>query len=330
MATLTGLRHPRAHQPVPRPIPGVGTRLRWSLEYAAVLGLYAFLAVLPRRVRMGLGLALGRLVFRADRRHRGIALANLAMAYPDATGAWREEIARQSFANLGRLLVEVLMLRRDADRAIADDDVEGWEHVEALARSRTGYFLMSGHFGNWERAAFTQGARGFPLWMVTRPLDNPHLERLLAGIRAATGNRIIHKRSGIKETVKGLKAGHPIAFVIDQDFPETGPHFVPFFGKLASTTPALGMLAVRLSAPVLPIFAYPKPAGGYHVVYGPPIPTDGIGADEAGAQAMTAAATARIEEAVRRCPEAWFWMHHRWRTRPLDEPLDGASLIVPA
>jgi len=40
---------------------------------------------------------------------------------------------------------------------------------------------------------------------------------------------------------------------------------------------------------------------------------------------MTAAATARIEEAVRRCPEAWFWMHHRWRTRPLDEPLDDGT-----
>jgi KDO2-lipid IV(A) lauroyltransferase len=300
------------------------------VEYVAVLVLYGFLAVLPRRVRLGLGRALGRFIFRIDRRHRDIALFNLAMAYPGATGAWREEVARRSFANLGRLLVEVLMLRRDADEAMAEDDVEGWEHVESLARSHTGYFLMSGHFGNWERAAFAHGARGMPLWMVTRPLDNPYLEGLLAGIRAATGNRIIHKRSGIKETVKGLRGGHAVAFVIDQDFPEAGPHFVPFFGKLASTTPALGTLATRLGAPVLPIFAYPKPAGGYHVVYGPLVPADGMDNDEAGAKAMTEAATARIEEAVRRCPEAWFWMHHRWRTRPLDEPLDGSALTARA
>ena len=323
MTTPTGLRHPRAHHAAPRPEPGVGTRARWLVEYGLVLALYGFLAVLPRRVRLGLGRGLGGLVFRCDRRHRDIALGNLEMAYPSAADLWRREIARKSFENLGRLLVEVLMLRRDAARALAEDDVEGWEHVAAYARSSTGYFLMSGHFGNWERAAFTQGARGLPLWMITRPLDNPHLERLLAGIRAATGNRIIHKRSGIKETVKGLRGGHPVAFVIDQDFPEAGPHFVPFFGKLASATPALGTIATRLGAPVLPIFAYPKPDGGYRVVYGPPILPDGMGADDAGAVAMTAAATARIEEAVRRCPEAWFWMHHRWRTRPLDEPLDG-------
>jgi Kdo2-lipid IVA lauroyltransferase/acyltransferase len=317
------LRHPRAHQPVPRPTPGAGTRVRWWLEYVAVLGLYAFLAVLPCRVRLGLGRILGRLVYRIDRRHRDIALDNLTMAYPDAADAWRRTIALGSFENLGRLLVEVLMLRRDAARMVAEDEVEGWDYVTAYARAGTGYFLMSGHFGNWERAAFTQGLRGVPLWMVARPLDNPHLERLLAGIRGATGNRIIHKRSGIKETVKGLKSGRPIAFVIDQDFPESGPHFVPYFGKLASTTPALGTVATRLGAPVLPIFAYPKPAGGYRIVYGPPIPTAGIGPDEAGAVAMTAAATACIEQAVRRCPQAWFWMHQRWRTRPLDEPLDG-------
>jgi Kdo2-lipid IVA lauroyltransferase/acyltransferase len=323
VATPGDLRHPRAHQPGPRPAPGLGTRVRWRLEYAFVLLLCAFLAVLPPLVRLGIGRALGRLVCRVDRRHRRVALHNLAMAFPDAPDEWRREIARRSFENLGRLLVEVLMLRHDAERIRMEDEVEGWEQIAAYARSGTGYFLMSGHFGNWERAAFAQGQRGVPLLMVARPLDNPHLERLLADIRTATGNRIIHKRSAIRETVKGLKGGHPMAYVIDQDFPEAGPHFVPFFGKLASTTPALGTLATRLGAPVVPIFAYPKPAGGYRVVYGPPIPTSGITADEAGAEAMTAAATACIEAAVRRCPEAWFWMHHRWRTRPLDEPLGG-------
>ena len=118
---------------------------------------------------------------------------------------------------------------------------------------------MSGHFGNWERVAFLQAARGRPLVMVARPLDNPHLERLLAAVREATGNHVVHKRSAIKETVKALKQGSPVAFVIDQDFPEAEPHFVPFFGKLASTTPALGTIVARMRVPVLPVFAYPRP-----------------------------------------------------------------------
>jgi KDO2-lipid IV(A) lauroyltransferase len=257
-------------------------------------------------------------VYVVDRRHRGVALENLRMAFPESAAAWRAGVARRSFENLGRLLVEVLMQKHDREAAIAETEIEGWEHVEGYARSGTGFFAMSGHFGNWERVAFVQAARGRPLLMVTRPLDNPHLERLLAEIREATGNRLVHKRSAIRETVKALKDGLPVAFVIDQDFPEAEPHFVPFFGTLASTTPALGSIVARLGVPVLPVFAYPRPDGGYRVVYGPP-----LGLDEAGGDpiAITAAATRRIEAAVRECPEAWFWMHDRWRTRPLDEPL---------
>jgi Kdo2-lipid IVA lauroyltransferase/acyltransferase len=325
MSTLPDLRHPRAHQPAPRPEPSLATRARWLVEYALVLGLYAFLALLPRRARLALGRGLGTLVFHVDRRHRGVALANLAMAFPDAHPEWRAEVARGSFAHLGRLLVEVLMQRRDAARALAEDEVVGWEYVEAMGHSGTGHFLVTGHFGNWERAAYAHAERGYPLWMVARPLDNPHLERLFAAIRGGTGNHIVYKRNAVRETVKGLKGGHPIAFVIDQDFPEAGPHFVPFFGRLASTTPALGSIATRLKAPVVPIFSYPREDGSYRIVYGPPIAMDGLVADENGAVALTAAATACIEKAIRDCPQAWFWMHHRWRTRPPEEPLDGGS-----
>lgn len=240
------------------------------------------------------------------------------MAFPESAAEWREGVARRSFENLGRLLVEVLMQDHDRRAVLAETAIEGWEHVEACARAGSGFFVVSGHFGNWERVAFVQAARGCPLVMVTRPLDNPRLEVLLAEVRRTTGNRLVHKRSAIRETVKALKDGHPVAFVIDQDFPEAEPHFVPFFGSLASTTPALGSIVARLHVPVLPVFAFPRPDGSYRVVYGPPLDPDEAGGDPV---AITAAATRRIEAAVRECPEAWFWMHDRWRTRPPEEPI---------
>jgi len=38
--------------------------------------------------------------------------------------------------------------------------------------------------------------------------------------------------------------------------------------------------------------------------------------DEDAVERLTAAATKHIEEQIRRCPEAWLWIHDRWRTRP--------------
>jgi KDO2-lipid IV(A) lauroyltransferase len=40
---------------------------------------------------------------------------------------------------------------------------------------------------------------------------------------------------------------------------------------------------------------------------------------DADIRANTAAFTRAIEDAVRRNPEQWLWMHRRWKTRPAGE-----------
>lgn len=290
--------------------------LRWRLEHGAVRFLEALASDFPPARRERVGRALGIAAFHLDRRHRQVALGNLAAAFPAWPPARRWETAREAFAHLGRLLMEILESPSDPAALLKRTRIEGLSHLEAAARSSRGYFLVSAHFGNWERVAFLQGALGFPLWMVTRPLDNPLLEVFLGRRREATGNRVVHKRKAVREMVKGLREGRGIALVIDQNFGEPGRVFVPFFGRPAATTPVLGSLARRLGAEVLPVFAFPEEGGAYRVVYGPPVEVPRTSDPEADALAVTAEATARIEAAVRSCPSAWFWMHRRWRTAP--------------
>lgn len=289
---------------------------RWLLEVATVRALALVLRLMPTRLRLAVGRALGRLVYRVDGRHRAVALGNLTAAWPDKPEEWRRDVARAAFEHLGRLLVEITAQGPDVTNVLPGWRVEGWEWLVQVAAEGKGYFLLSGHFGNWERVAHIQAALGYPLWMVARPLDNPHLEDDFRRLREGTGNRVVHKRNAVREVVKGLRAGKGIAFVIDQNFGEPGRVFVPFFGRLAATTPALGSLAARLDAPVLPVFSFPEPDGSYRVVYGPPLPRPSSSDREAAALEITAAGTARIEEAIRMHPGAWFWMHQRWRTRP--------------
>lgn len=290
-------------------------RLLWLVELAVVRTLAALLRALSFRARLRFGHALGRFGFRIDHRHANVALDNLAAAYPDADAAWRRRTAVESFEHLGRLLVEILS-QRDVEGVARRMDVEGWEHVEAAAAAGKGYFVVTAHFGNWEWANIEHGRRGRPLAVVARPLDNPYLERWFAGLRTATGSQVIYKRNAIREMVRALRTGLGVALVIDQDFPEKGGEFVPFFGKLAATTPALGTLALRLGVPVIPVFVYPRDDGSYRLVHEPPLVLPTSGDDAADARAITAEATRHIEEAVRRQPGAWFWMHRRWRTRP--------------
>ncbi len=289
---------------------------RWRGEFLAVRVLALLLAVLLHPLRLRLGRALGRLAFFVDRRHARVALANLRAAYPGADAVWHRRTARESFEHLGRLLVEILAQDQLLPRLPALLEIHGLEHLRRVAGSGRGYFLLSGHFGNWEWIALHQATIGFPLWMITRPLDNPHLEELLAARRRATGNRVVHKRDAVREMVKAIKQGYGVAIVIDQDFLLPGAHFVPFFGRLAATTPTLGTLACRLAVPVLPVFSYPQKGGRYRVEYEEPIMPPSAADQRAASHLVTLQATARIEAAIRRHPSAWFWMHNRWRTRP--------------
>jgi KDO2-lipid IV(A) lauroyltransferase len=225
---------------------------------------------------------------------------------------------------LGRLFTEILTQGWNVPGSLAAARYEGWHRLQQVASSGRGYFLLSGHFGNWERVACLQGALGHPLWMIVRPLDNPLLERFFAELREATGNRVVHKRNAVREMVRGLKAGKGIAIVIDQNFGEAARLFVPFFGRPAATTPVLGSLAVRLRVPILPVFSFPEEGGRYRIAYGEPFEAPDTGDPAADALEVTRKATDLIEQAVRACPGAWFWMHRRWRTRPeppgLEEP----------
>jgi KDO2-lipid IV(A) lauroyltransferase len=258
-----------------------------------------------------------------DRRHRAVALENLAQAYPEEAEAWRHGTARLAFEHLGRLFTEILTQERCLPKTLGLVRFEGWHFLQEAAASGRGYFLLSGHFGNWERVAYLQAALGYPLWMIVRPLDNPLLERFFARQREGTGNRVVYKRNAVREMVRGLRAGKGIAIVIDQNFGEDARVFVPYFDRPAATTPVLGSLATRLKVPVLPVFSYPEDGGRYRIVYGPPLDLPDTGDPGADALETTARATARIEKAVRACPGAWFWMHRRWRTQPesgLEEP----------
>jgi KDO2-lipid IV(A) lauroyltransferase len=302
-------------------------RARMEATPAALLAAVA-IALGPRGSRR-LGRALGAAWHRLDPPHRRVARENLRRALPEVPEDRRRAIARESFRHFGAVAVD--LLRFPAYRA-ADlprlAEIAGWEHLEAAHRDGRGALVVSGHFGHWELVALIQGFRGRPMDMITRPLDNPRLEARLARARTVSGNRVVHKRSAVRGMLRALREGRSVAIVIDQNYREANRVFVDFFGTAAATTPALGVIAVRTGAPIVPVFSWPLPDGRYRIEYLAPLRPDpgADGAEEA--SRLTAACTRLIEEQIRRRPEVWLWMHRRWRTRPTQEPAAGAVAMA--
>jgi KDO2-lipid IV(A) lauroyltransferase len=296
--------------------------LRHPIEYALVLFTMRAARVLPWRVVRAMGSGLGFLFYTLDGRHRRIALGNLEAAFPRKSPAERQAIVRHVFGHFGRLLFELLKFSGlSRDEVLARVEIEGGDRIcDARAKGR-GALLFTGHFGYWEINAIAHAAAFAPIGVLARPLDNRRLHDLLERMRGCQGNYVIYRRGALRRVLKALSANDGVAILIDQHIQAPDAVTVNFFDRPAATTLALGVLALRTGAPVVPVFALPLGVGRYRLVYERPVdpPTDD--SPEA-IRDFTQRCTDVLEMQVRRHPELWLWMHRRWRDSEVAETGD--------
>ena len=296
--------------------------VRHRLEAALVHGLRGLLHLLPHAATRTLGRGLGAVGWHLDRRHRRVALDNLALALPELPEAERLRIARACFGHFGGALLDTLSAHRfDLVELCRRTTLEGWHLLEAAreAAAPRGVFVMTAHFGFWEQAAHALGGWGGPLHVVGRPLDNPWLDRDLQELRGRFGNRLLTKRGAARGMLRAIQSGETVALLVDQ---RVQPHEgidLPFFGHPAWTTPVLARLSLRLGVPVVPGFGYPAPGGRYRMVVREAIwPPTGESDDDEAVRRLTARYLTAMEAEIRGRPEIWLWMHRRWLRRRQD------------
>lgn len=296
------------------------SKARGAIAYGAFKAVSLAFAVLPRRICLGLGTGLGRLAYRLDRRHREIALGNLAIAFGDErTPAERAAIARASLAGFGRVLADVLkMMHYSRARVRRLVTVEGAEHMAAALAKGKGVLAFTAHFGHWELASAVVSESGV-FRPLARALDNPRIERDLHRFRARMGAAVIDKLGASRPVLKALRRNEIVTILIDQNVLRSQAVFVDFFGKAAATTPGLAFFHLTAGAPLVPIFSYPAPGGRYVFRYYPPLEF-APGPDKAAdVLKITSVCTKMIEHEIRGHPELWLWIHKRWNTRPAAE-----------
>jgi Kdo2-lipid IVA lauroyltransferase/acyltransferase len=290
--------------------------IRHRIEYGFYLTLKGFLRALPHSAARRLGRGVGALAHAVDRRHREIALRNMALALPEISEAERRRRVRECFRHFGAALCDAVSATRfDARELCHLFTLEGWEHMDEAERLGKGLFLLTAHLGFWELSpplvALTRG----PMSIVVRPADNPFLDRELRRLRERFGNAVIPKRGAARGMLETMRQRGRLGILIDQRVQEKEGIAVPFFGRPALTSPILARLSLRTGAPVVPLTVYPEPGGRYRVVVRPAIlpPTlaDKAKGDEA-ALALTRRYLEVAEEDIRAHPEMWLWMHRRW------------------
>jgi KDO2-lipid IV(A) lauroyltransferase len=276
-------------------------------------------AALPVPVGGWIGRRFGDLGYMALGRRRRLALTNLAYAFPKLPARARRRIARRSFQHLGMVVTESLsVLRRPLERVTEEITLEGLHHVREVFERHGRALVLTAHLGNWELLTLAPALTGYPLTVVARALDSAALNVWAGRLRRTAGVEVIDKREALRPVLTALRRGRLVGVLLDQNASRREGVFVPFFGRLASTSRAIAVLALRTRTPILPAFTH-RVAPGRHVIsVHPPLPLPSE-QDDSAVQALTARCTEVIEAAVRAAPEQWLWAHDRWRTRPASE-----------
>jgi KDO2-lipid IV(A) lauroyltransferase len=248
-----------------------------------------------------------------------IVAGNLAHAFPDATEAERHELARRMWHSLLLMVCEIA----HAPRKIHETN---WRKFVQVHRKRELILsflsprpkvIVTAHYGNFEVGGYITGFWGFPTFTVARPLDNPYLDRLVNRFRESLGQTMIDK-DGTAELADSLLAtGGTLVLVGDQHAGDKGV-WIEFFGRMASCHKALALFSLLNKAPMLITYVkrLQQPLRfevGLADLFDPALP----GSDEmGGVTELTQWYNDVLEDEIRRSPEQYWWLHHRWRDPP--------------
>lgn len=286
-----------------------------ALETLLLRSVTAGLGALPWRRAIGAGALLGSTVGALGLRSK-VARENLSRAFPEKSAADREALLAEHYRELGRVAGEYPHMPAIVRSPEGDvvHTVAGIEHLESAAARGRGVILMTGHFGNFELLGAWL-TRWNPVDFVVKPLSNPGAEAWLSDLRTRSGVGSISTNGGVKRVFQALRQKRWVAMLADQDARRHGV-FVPYFGIPSSTPEGPARIALASGAPIVFGWVVRQPDGRHRLTIEPPLLPEGDPRDEAAVVALTARHTALLETAVRQAPQAWFWLHRRWKTAP--------------
>lgn len=293
----------------------------WAIQAAVFYCLTLFVALLPASLTYRIGAMSGLLIPYIVPKRRAVIIDNIDRALPfmKSHPPWvstcedSQELARETFKNLGRSLMEVCRLYHGQGKnIIANIEFRGRENYEAARAKDNGLIFLTGHCGNWELLALTLSSYfGEEISCVARRQNNPFLNRMVERMRQRYNSRVIYKQGALKNILKLLKRGEMVGILDDQAvIPEEGV-LIDVMGRKAWASKALVIITQKSSAPLIPVFIHRE--GERHVItFYPEHHFSGDMSDE-GIKIETQALSRYVENFVVANPTQWYWVHRRWK-----------------
>lgn len=285
----------------------------WAVRIASLL-----LSVIPVRLSYALAGAIGEAYCVLRPAHSRWAAFNLARVLNEPeTSPYVRKIARQSFGNYARVLVDFFRLPAATHAGIsARASVLGTEYLERAAAEGKGFILVTGHMGSWDRAGAVFTGFGYKATVLVDTFSPPQLDQWVTRMRRKFKMNAIavEKPGALREMYRVLQRGEALVLLIDTPDPRGIP--VTFFGERTTFPAGVAQLALRTGCPVIAAGLFRRPD---MVTYDGFCELASLGASDPDAPLSAEALTQRIATALERGivahPAQWYMFRPLWPER---------------
>lgn len=288
-----------------------------TLLYCVARGLVALLQAMPLTWVARLGRGGGALAYWLDARHRRVTHRNLALCFGnEKSPAELSALACENFRRIGEnfaCAVKTAAMTLEELRPHVEFVAPSLLRPPAPGQAPPGIVAAIGHFGNFELyARFGQFAPQYKSATTYRGLRQASLNRLLQSLRERSGCVFFERRTDgpiLRAFMK--QPGVILGLLADQHAGDAGLR-LPFLGHDCSTSAAPAVYALRYHCILLTGVCYRVRLARWRIEAGAEIPTHEGGAPRS-TEAIMLDVNRAFEDAVRRDPANWFWVHNRWK-----------------
>ncbi len=293
-----------------KPPLGPDTWLSWL-----AVGLLWLMGRLPPQLGRWLVQPLGPLLYLLMGHRRRIAWRNIEKCFPELDTNVRQDIVRGTFNSLARMLIETAWCWSAPITTVAAmTRVEGLENLQDAEEAGRGVLVLTLHSTCMEMGGFMLGNRTRAVG-IYRSLKNPVFEWYQNRGRGRYSTKLF-KKDEIRSAVRELENGGVLWYAPDQDSGHEKSAFAAFFGIQTATQLAIHRLPALTGCAVVPMFPrFDKDSDRYVLTLLPALdnfPTENAVEDLTRINAI-------LEAQVRRVPDQYWWIHKRFKTRPVGE-----------
>jgi KDO2-lipid IV(A) lauroyltransferase len=296
------------------------TELRHGVEYLALRLVIGVVRLFPLDRAVPLSAATWRKLAPKGKRRHQRALDNLAIAFPDKSPEEREQIALEAWSNLGRVMVETMLI----DRILRQPERIEILNMDVLERYRDKMgplICCSLHSGNWELATWPMVVAGINTAAVYRLVSNPYVDAYLRKQRERLyPGGMFSRGAGAKNGWAGANTARHLGSYLRQggrigmltDLYDRRGIEVPFFGRAASSSIFAAMLARRLGWRIWVGRCIRVGTQSRFKVEMKELKVPFTKDKDADIKEITASMQRQFEEWIKEYPEQWMWSNRKW------------------